>query len=97
MAPKDDPESSSEQPKSGVEDQEYCPLDSAPSFESTQVVGAGVCIGEAVGPGVLGAELGGNVPRQISKPLYAAELSDENEMLVDGVTTTPSRPEPLPE
>ena len=96
MAPKDDPESSSEQPKYGV-DQEYCPLDSAPSFESTQVVGAGVGIGEAVGPGVLGAELGGNVPRQIWKPLSATELSDENEMLVDGVTTTPSRPEPLPE
>ena len=56
MAPKDDPESSSEQPKYGV-DQEYCPLDSAPSFESTQVVGAGV--GEKVNVGLgLGENVG---------------------------------------
>ena len=56
------------------------------------VVGIGEGIFDTVGSNEVGEKLGGNDPRQIKKPLYEPQESEVNEMVEDGVTTTPSAP-----
>ena len=55
-------------------------------------VGNAVGIFDTVGSNEVGEKLGGNDPRQIMKPLYEPQESEVNEMVEDGVTTTPSAP-----